>query len=386
MTNDKSKAGSTGRFSATRDFKPKQESIRISFNRLRAKANSQPTSSDSGTITTCCQKTKYLNTNTEAAVDRINIEETEHDNVLDDHVDSVEPEEVEENEVEDFITDILPRGSYLASYFEKIQARLSTEEYPSEYERGTFWIEPMMSYFIHKNNKKIEDIYQLRVFLWIPHLLIDEKLAGLCCPTCDSKIETKGYNKLPHARRIVDLQRYRCLSPRCGKAFNGHSDSIISQLPYEPQMEFPAVLTHKGGVSKTVGDLLRPCIQNSVGPKRFQKILLELHHIHHDRLELQYLISTFRNRNGVARYFSRSSPELFSSLENQNQYADYVPTDTYFRTLTLSLSDITLRVPGQRIEKDGLETHRFSLLLSSKQIAYTALGYWDSISIFRVVK
>ncbi|KAI7875757.1 uncharacterized protein EV154DRAFT_606811 [Mucor mucedo] len=313
MTNDKSKAGSTGRFSATRDFDPKQQSFRNFCNRLRAKANSQPTSSDSGTLPPAVEEqvtAEDLNTNTEAAFDRINIEETEHDISLDDHVDSVETEEVEENEVEDFITDILPRGS------EKIQARLSTEEYPSEYERGTFWIEPMMSYFIHKNNKKIEDIYQPRVFLWIPHLLIDEKLAGLCCPTCDSKIETKGYNKLPHARRIADLQscfylmsiRYRCLSPRCGKTFNGHSDSIISQLPYELQMEFPAVLTHKGGVSKTVGDLLRPCIQNSVGPKRFQKILLELHHIRHNRLELQYLISTFRKRNGVARYFSRSLP------------------------------------------------------------------------------
>ncbi|KAG2191881.1 hypothetical protein INT47_006472 [Mucor saturninus] len=98
-------------------------------------------------------------------------------------------------------------------------------------------------------------------------------------------------------------------------------------------MEFPAVSTYKGGVSKTVRDLLRPCIQNSVGPKRFPKILFELDHIRHDCLELQYLISTFRKKNGVARYFSRSSPELFSLFENQNQYADYVPTETYFRTL-----------------------------------------------------
>ncbi|KAI7896231.1 uncharacterized protein EV154DRAFT_492751 [Mucor mucedo] len=186
MTNDKSKAGSTGRFLATRDFDPKQQSIRNSFNLLRAKANPQPTSSDSGTLPPAVEEqvtAEDLNTNTEAAVDRINIEETEQDILLDDHVDSVETEEVEENE-----------ESYLASCFEKIQARLSAEEYPSEYERGTFWIEPMMCYFIHKNNKKIEDIYQPR-------------LAGLCCPTCDLKIETKGYNKLPHARRIVDLQR-----------------------------------------------------------------------------------------------------------------------------------------------------------------------------------
>ncbi|KAG2191880.1 hypothetical protein INT47_006471 [Mucor saturninus] len=158
MTNNRSKAGSTGRFTATRDFDPKHQSTRNSFNSLRAKVNPQPASSDSGTLPPAVEE-QDLNTNTEAAVDCINIEETEHDILLDDHVSSVEAEEVEENEVEDFITDILPRGSYLASYFEKIQARLSTEEYPSEYERGTFWIEPMISYFTHKNNKKIEDIY-----------------------------------------------------------------------------------------------------------------------------------------------------------------------------------------------------------------------------------
>lgn len=57
-------------------------------------------------------------------------------------------------------------------------------------------------------------------------------------------------------------------------------------LPYEPQLEFPPVLTHRGGVSKAAADFLSPCIQNSVRPERFQKILVELHHLRHDRLEL----------------------------------------------------------------------------------------------------
>lgn len=136
--------------------------------------------------------------------------------------------------------------------------------------------------------------------------------------------------------------RYRCLSSDCGRTINGHDSLIIKQLPYELQMEFPAVLTHRGGVSKAVADLLRPCIQNSVGPERFQKILLELHHLRHDRLELQYLLSAFRKKNGVARHFIRPTIDLFSSFEDQKSYAGYVPTSTYFRTLYTSIIE-TLR-------------------------------------------
>lgn len=80
--------------------------------------------------------------------------------------------------------------------------------------------------------------------------------------------------------------QYRCSS--CTKAMIAHDKHILRQLPYHLQAEFPAILTHSSGISRRLADLMRPLIQNSVGPKRITKILRELHMLRHNRLELQY--------------------------------------------------------------------------------------------------
>ncbi|OBZ90942.1 hypothetical protein A0J61_01006 [Choanephora cucurbitarum] len=97
--------------------------------------------------------------------------------------------------------------------------------------------------------------------------------------------------------------RYRCLSPRCGKTVNGHDGSIVKRIPLEIQTEYPFFLTHRVGVSKAVTDLLRSCIQNSDGHEHFQKILLKLHHLRHNSLELHYLLSAFRKIGRITRHF-----------------------------------------------------------------------------------
>jgi hypothetical protein len=112
-----------------------------------------------------------------------------------------------------------------------------------------------------------------------------------------------------------------------------HDAKIVQRLPMDLQMEFPAILTHKAAISKTVADLLRPCVQNSVGPERFQKIISELHFKMHDRLELQYLIFEYQKRSGIGKHLPNSlpPPQTFSSFKDQNQYAGYVPSGVYFR-------------------------------------------------------
>ncbi|KAI7887063.1 uncharacterized protein EV154DRAFT_485029 [Mucor mucedo] len=234
-----------------------------------------------------------------------------------------------ENSVEEEMNDVLPENSVLTEYFENLQIRLTNEGYPSEYNNGTFWIEPMMTFFALQSKKEINYLYRPRVFLWIPHLLLNKGLGRLRCTknNCNKKLETKGYNKKPHARRIVDM--FRCCDSKCGASYNAHDPEIIEQLPLELQVEFPAVLSHRGGISKVIADLLRPCIQNSVGPERFQKILRELHVLHHDRIELQYLLSEYKKRNGISQYFATSPPERFSSFNDQKKYAGFVPTGTY---------------------------------------------------------
>ncbi|CAO3620732.1 unnamed protein product [Mucor hiemalis] len=91
------------------------------------------------------------------------------------------------------------------------------------------------------------------------------------------------------------------------------------------------ILTHRGGISKTVADLLGPCIQNSVGLERFQKILRELHMLQHDRKELQYLVDLHKKRHGISQHFIQSSPKPFSTFDDQSAYAGYIPSRTYIR-------------------------------------------------------
>lgn len=94
----------------------------------------------------------------------------------------------------------------LQQYFSLLQDRLSRQEYPREYSNGTFWINPPAPFFIlKKSNLDPSRLYYPRVFLWLPHHLIQGKLR---CPACNHSLENKGFNKNPHARRVVDIDRY----------------------------------------------------------------------------------------------------------------------------------------------------------------------------------
>ncbi|OBZ82605.1 hypothetical protein A0J61_09343, partial [Choanephora cucurbitarum] len=299
ITKSSARQFSIGRFSATKGFDSSQQTIQNAFDRIQNNVDlSSASASQAADSSVEIVVTDYSESGVIATA--LTTEEQKHE-----QNEQVEEEDLEED-IEEFISVSLPEESATSLYLESIQNRLSREDYPSVYARGTFWIEPMMPFFMLKKNKKIEFLHHLQVFLWIPHLLLSEWLAAIHCPCCKSKMETKEFNKQPHARKIVDIDscfhlmsmRYRCLSPGCGKTINAHDSQVIKQLTYELQFEFPAILTHKGDVFKAVADLLRPCIQNPIGPKRFQKILVELHHLCHDCIELQYLLSVYRKRSG----------------------------------------------------------------------------------------
>lgn len=131
-------------------------------------------------------------------------------------IELLESEEDSADENEDFISDTLPKESFLNQYFDSIQERLKEDNRvlgkPAEYVRGTFWIEPMLPFFALKNKMDLTELYKPRVFLWAPHHLTANGLQDLRCPKvksngekCNAKLSTKGYNKNPYARRIVDL-------------------------------------------------------------------------------------------------------------------------------------------------------------------------------------
>jgi hypothetical protein len=130
---------------------------------------------------------------------RINIDEDSDDEDL--------PDMTEEDENEPNI----PLHSELHEYFKSIQARVSAEKTPHEYKDGTLWVEPPSPFFILRRQLDPAKLYHPRVFLWMPHLLID--MQRLKCPYCKSStnqsgnLKSHGWNSDPCARRVVDLDR-----------------------------------------------------------------------------------------------------------------------------------------------------------------------------------
>jgi hypothetical protein len=107
---------------------------------------------------------------------------------------------MEEDEPEEEFRNDTIRHKYFLRIQEKLRQKLI-----SPYENGTFWINPPEPFFHLKKSSDPDALYYPRVFLWKPHLLTDIKLS---CECCSSPLESKGYNKDPCARRIIDLDRY----------------------------------------------------------------------------------------------------------------------------------------------------------------------------------
>jgi hypothetical protein len=137
--------------------------------------------------------------------------------------------------------------------------------------------------------------------------------------------------------------RYRCSSARCTYSVDGSDKYILKLLPLELQSEFPAYLTHRSGVSKRLGDLLRSLVQNSVGPQRVAKILQELHTLKHDRMELQYLSSALSRQCKRQRErqltLTRDVVKPFSPFADKQRYGGHTPSPGHLRLVYTTMVD-----------------------------------------------
>lgn len=96
--------------------------------------------------------------------------------------------------------------STISQYLKKLQSGIKTNETPSAYRNGTFWIYPNQAFFALRKKVSPTALYLPRVFLWLPHLLVDIK--NIKCPSCKNSLSVKGWNEKPSARRVVDVDRY----------------------------------------------------------------------------------------------------------------------------------------------------------------------------------
>ncbi|KAI9488288.1 hypothetical protein BDB00DRAFT_877589 [Zychaea mexicana] len=304
--------------------------------------------------------------------------------------------------------DDLPEGeesdSVLKKYFLELQRRFQEKDngYPREYRNGTFWVTPKDPYFALMDNLDPDELYKPRVFLWFPHLLV-KNFESLKCTLCKSNLKVKGYTKTPCARRVVDLDscfyimgmRYECTKKECGATIISNDPDIIRQLPYMLQCEYPGYMTHRCGLAKTVGDLYRPCVQNSVGPKRFQKILREMHWLKYSRRKFQYYQAVlFRRLNPtVSQTGNNNDAKRFSDFNDQSKYAGRIPSPQYFRTFyTVFIGEIRRLLDRQIEILDGVYLkgdHTFKLIKLMSKIngqqafaaLYTVLNEYEEVRL-----
>ncbi|KAG2191844.1 hypothetical protein INT47_009991, partial [Mucor saturninus] len=251
--------------------------------------------------------------------------------------DEGEPEELNENEfiAADSDAASISEESYVNTYLANLQERLKGKK-PDEYLNGTFWVHPRNPYFmLEKSNKDPCDLYTPRVFLWFPHHLVK----NLKCPVCEVNISVKGFNKKPRARRIIDVNdcfylmtmRYKCRNKDKTHTFDGCNPALVRQLPLNLQAEFPAVLTHRSGLSKVLCKLMRPLFQHGIGPHRMAKVLRVMHTEKYDELQLQYyatLDSETENLSILSMLQPKNYPE-FSKFGDKMKYNGYVPSAKY---------------------------------------------------------
>ena len=131
--------------------------------------------------------------------------------------------------------------------------------------------------------------------------------------------------------------RYQCSITGYKNSYISNDTEIICQLPETLQCEYPGYMTHRSGLSKTLGDLYRPCVQNSVGAKRFHKIIREIHYLKHARLHLQYIQDICRRFlqptiADVIQNQKKITP--FFSFNVRSKYAGHVPSPQYFCSYT----------------------------------------------------
>ncbi|KAG2193790.1 hypothetical protein INT47_009932 [Mucor saturninus] len=133
--------------------------------------------------------------------------------------------------------------------------------------------------------------YRPRVFIWLPDLLTGKKPNGLGkvhlkCPECKTaNLERKEFVKKAKARRIIDQfdcfylmsMNCPCVTEACKKTFSGYDQGLIKQFNVGQQRAFPAILTHKSGISKELSNTMRPLFQHGIGPHRLIKIIRIMH-------------------------------------------------------------------------------------------------------------
>ncbi|KAJ7768322.1 hypothetical protein B0H16DRAFT_1686474 [Mycena metata] len=230
----------------------------------------------------------------------------------------------------------------LQTMLEIKDVQLPKHAQPDCYRVGkTFWITPPDRYFALQEYKSTatklapDCLYYPRIFVWLPKSLLPKDFEFKCIFCASSKMSEHGWNHNPVARRVVDLDScYYILSKRikcdsCKKSCSLYEDKILAQLPQDLANEFPAFLTHRSGIDKTLVTLIRSGIAQGTTAHGWERILRELHVRNRDLAEQEYLHAL---KNCPA---SQLPVPLvpFSSFGDKEAYAGFAPSRWYINSV-----------------------------------------------------
>lgn len=190
---------------------------------------------------------------------------------------------------------------------------------PDPYKVSSLWILPsspgMLLWKQWRRNGQFDRtaLWKPRVFIWIPHLLCN----NIPCPHCSSSLSGNGIAHDP--RPVYDLEdnfyivgwRYRCRKENggCGKTFQSWNSKVLACLPESIMLEFPAILSHRAGISHRVLNLQRSVHHHGMGPDPVRRMFVENRLRRHDVCQRSYLeaIYGYTNEQGDRRERLRSS-------------------------------------------------------------------------------
>jgi hypothetical protein len=177
-----------------------------------------------------------------------------------------------------------------------------------------------------------------RWFLWDPAVYGD-----VPCPLCKNTLI--GHGNIPSPRRIIDIDstimaigyRYRCTHCKNAKSglktvtFQSWDPRILAVLPPLLAAEFPAILSRRNGITRTLFRNMRAAFLGGMGAKQFADGVRSQHLERYDEAHLQYL-----------QYLaSREQLDKFCGLKHRriSTFADFegfhgtVPSAAWFKTL-----------------------------------------------------
>lgn len=175
---------------------------------------------------------------------------------------------------------------------------------------------------------------------------------------------------------------YRCTRIECRKTFSGCDQGIVKQLNPDHQSAFPAILTHKSGVSKDFSNIMRSSFQHGVGPHRLSKITRILYTHRFDERQFVYYSGINDFKPNVASQLlngaESQASDQFSDFSDKMKYNGYAPSSNYLSYVYSSL------VAEYRLFTDQHTSQLGSIILkldhSFKSIKY--MGKANGVSTF----